>query len=69
MSSCCAGIIASKRCTNLTSHDNEVFSGNKTGIYLHRSSDDAKVYSESNTAVLHSIYIYFDYSMYVVQVI
>ena len=43
-----AGIIASKRCDNLKIYDNEVYDGGKNavGIFLHRSSDDAEVYSE-----------------------
>ena len=43
-----AGIIASKRCDNLKIYDNEVYNGgeNAVGIFLHRSSDDAEVYSE-----------------------
>lgn len=42
-----AGIIASKRCNNVEIHDNVVYDGgeNAVGIFLHRSSDDAKVYN------------------------
>ena len=47
--SCAPGIIASKRCNNVKIHDNEVWGGGESaaGIFLHRSSDDAEVYSES----------------------
>lgn len=43
-----AGIIASKRCNNVKIFNNEVYDGGEdaAGIFLHRSSDDAKVYSE-----------------------
>lgn len=41
-----AGIIASKRCNNVEIYNNEVYDGDQAGIFLHRSSDDAKVYSE-----------------------
>ncbi|CAM9916779.1 unnamed protein product, partial [Laminaria digitata] len=41
------GIIASKRCNNVDIYDNEVFDGgeNAAGIFLHRSSDYARVYN------------------------
>ncbi|CAM9753764.1 unnamed protein product, partial [Hapterophycus canaliculatus] len=37
------GIIASKRCNNVEIYRNEVYNGGQAGIFLHRSSDDAKV--------------------------
>lgn len=42
------GIIASKRCNDISIHDNEVYDGGAeaVGIFLHRSSDNAAVYSE-----------------------
>lgn len=45
-----AGIIASKRCNNVEIYDNEVYDGGDeaVGIFLHRSTDDAVVYSENN---------------------
>lgn len=47
------GIIASKRCDNLKIYGNEVYDGgeNAAGIFLHRSSDDSEVYSESISPV------------------
>lgn len=44
-----SGIIASKRCNNVEIYDNEVFDGGAqaAGIFLHRSSDAAKVYGAS----------------------
>lgn len=41
------GIIASKRCNNVEIYDNEVYEGGAqaAGIFLHRSSDSAKVYN------------------------
>eukprot|EP00752_Nemacystus_decipiens_P017747 g15914.t1 len=41
------GIIASKRCNDVSIHDNEVYDGgpDAVGIFLHRSSDDALVYN------------------------
>ncbi|CAM9847007.1 unnamed protein product, partial [Ascophyllum nodosum] len=40
------GIIASKRCNNVKIYDNVVYDGGEeaAGIFLHRSSDSAKVY-------------------------
>ena len=48
------GIIASKRCNNVDIYDNEVYNGGAeaAGIFLHRSSDSAKVYSESFFAII-----------------
>ena len=42
------GIIASKRCNNVEIYDNEVYDGGEeaVGIFLHRSSDYALVYSK-----------------------
>ncbi|CAN0424315.1 unnamed protein product, partial [Hapterophycus canaliculatus] len=40
------GIIASKRCNNVEIYRNEVYNGDQAGIFLHRSTDDAKVYGE-----------------------
>ena len=42
------GIIASKRCNNVEIYDNEVYDGGEdaAGIFLHRSSDYALVYSK-----------------------
>lgn len=42
------GIIASKRCNNVEIYSNEVYDGGEfaAGIFLHRSSDNAKVYSK-----------------------
>lgn len=42
------GIIASKRCTNVEIYNNEVYDGQQAGIFLHRSTDNAKVYSKSS---------------------
>lgn len=41
------GIIASKRCNDVSIHDNEVYSGgpDAVGIFLHRSTDNAVVYN------------------------
>lgn len=48
------GIIASKRCNNVKIFGNTVSDGgpNASGIFLHRSSDDAEVYSEWKPWVL-----------------
>ncbi|CAN0225100.1 unnamed protein product, partial [Laminaria digitata] len=42
------GIIASKRCDNVAIYDNVVYDGGEgaAGIFLHRSSNNAKVYGE-----------------------
>ncbi|CAN0487672.1 unnamed protein product, partial [Hapterophycus canaliculatus] len=42
------GIIASKRCNNVKIFGNNVSDGGPqaSGIFLHRSSDDAEVYGE-----------------------
>lgn len=47
---CVSGIIASKRCNNVEIYDNEVYNGGAqaAGIFLHRSTDSAKVYGERN---------------------
>lgn len=43
------GIIASKRCNNVTISNNEVRDGGAqaAGIFLHRSTDNAQVFGES----------------------
>lgn len=48
------GIIASKRCTNIEIYDNLVHDGGAmaAGIFLHRSSDRAKVYGEIEEATI-----------------
>ncbi|CAN0464397.1 unnamed protein product, partial [Discosporangium mesarthrocarpum] len=45
------GIIASKRCNNVSIQNNHVYGGDNAGIFLHRSSDGAIVKSESRWSV------------------
>lgn len=40
------GIIASKRCNDVSIQNNEVYDGDNAGLFLHRSSDNAIVKSE-----------------------
>lgn len=40
------GIIASKRCNDVSIQNNEVYNGDNAGLFLHRSSDNAIVKSE-----------------------
>lgn len=48
-----AGIIASKRCNNVEIFNNDVWNSGKSGIYLHRNSDDSKVFGEFPYSVAH----------------
>ena len=43
-----AGIIASKRCNDVEIYGNEVYDGGEdaAGLFLHRSTNKAKVYSK-----------------------
>lgn len=56
-----AGIIASKRCNNVEIYDNEVYDGGDeaVGIFLHRSTDDAVVYSKNKHTCLLVIFSLF----------
>lgn len=55
-----AGIIASKRCNNVEIYGNTVYDGGEdaVGIFLHRSSNFAKVYGEPSVACGASYILY-----------